>query len=307
MIKLLLLLTAFLPLAGHLLAAELSADYEEAKATAERLFSEGSYSLAHAAYGKLKIDDLPISERRWVEFRLADTQWRSQGATQTADTTKFDEAKHQLEVLIRDISKVEEQDRVWAEVHESLGDLAWTRRNQQNWGEAWPNYEKALDWWAGAADVELARQRYLKIVWRLARPPEAEPYYYYGYYGNYVPLQVIRNALEIARTDEEKVHVHYLIAMTLRTQAGDAESRATVPEEFEAAIKMGKKTEWYDDALYNYAEWMTSSGRFIPLKEGGWQQQPDYPKALELFRRFVNEFREGESRYWQQADSRLKT
>ena len=45
------------------------------------------------------------------------------------------------------------------------------------------------------------------------------------------------------------------------------------PEEFEAAIKAGKGSEWYDDALYNYAEWMTQNGRYIPLDDGGWRQE----------------------------------
>ena len=48
-----------------------------------------------------------------------------------------------------------------AEVHESLGDFWWTRRNQRNWGQAWPHYEKALDWWAGSESIDRARQRYL--------------------------------------------------------------------------------------------------------------------------------------------------
>ena len=35
----------------------------------------------------------PASEARWVFFRNADTLWRSQFATQTADTTKIDPAR----------------------------------------------------------------------------------------------------------------------------------------------------------------------------------------------------------------------
>ncbi len=83
--------------------------------------------------------------------------------------------------------------------------------------------------------------------------------------------------------------------MTLRNQGGDWDQRQRVPEEFEAAIKPGKSTEWYDDALYNYAEWMMNQGRVMPLKDGGWHQEPDYVKALELFRRLVREFKKGET------------
>ena len=172
---------------------------------------------------------------------------------------------------MRETKRVEDHDRVWAEVQESLGDFFWTRRNSNNWGEAWPHYQPALDWWAGARDIELARERYLAMVWRMAKPPGVQREYYYGYWGNFVPLDVLENALKIAKSDEDKAHAHYLIAMTLRKQGGDPEQRARVPEEFEAALKPGKKTDWYDDALYNYAEWMMSQGRVVPLKDGNWR------------------------------------
>src|SRR5215510_1617308 len=93
--------------------------------------------------------------------------------------------------------------------------------------------------------------------------------------------------------------------MTYRQQ-GDQEQRARVREEFEAALKFGQKTDWYDDALYNYAEWMVSYGNIIPLAEGSWRQEPNYVKALELFRRLVKEFSKGETRYWEQAQQQIK-
>src|SRR5215204_3265740 len=139
----------------------------------------------------------------------------------------------------------------------------------------------------------------------MAQPPQVEPYYYYGYWGNFVPLEILENALQIAQTDDDKAHAHYLIAMTLRNQ-GDWPQRARVPNEFEAALKTGKKTDWYDDALYNYAEWMTGNGRIIASNDGNWRSEPDYVKALELFRRVVNEFAKGETRFWEQAQQQIK-
>src|SRR5438045_2835030 len=90
-----------------------SPDFEQLKAEAEKQYADGSYALAHETYAKVSPSDLPPTDKHWVEFRLADTQWRSQAATQTADTTKLDEARHQLEVLIRDITRVEDHDRIW--------------------------------------------------------------------------------------------------------------------------------------------------------------------------------------------------
>jgi alpha-2-macroglobulin len=300
----------FFVLAGLLtlkLAAAVPPEYEQLKTNAEKFYTERSFAKAHELYSQaVAMTNLPSNEARWVSFRNYDTQWRSAAATQTADTTKLDAGREALEKMVRDVKREEEKDRVWVEVQESLGDFHWTRRNQQNWGAAWPYYQQVLNWWAGARDIELARERYLALVWRMAKPPGVERGSYYGYWGNYVPLDVLDNALKISQSENDQAHAHFLIAMTVRNQGGDWERRARVPEEFEAAIKPGKSTDWYDDALYNYAEWMASYGRAVPLADGNWRQEPDYPKALELFRRIVTEFVKGEARYWDQAQQQIK-
>ena len=287
-------------------AAPAPSDYETNKLAAEKVYAEGSYAKANEIYSKVDASELSGDEARWVTFRVADTQWRSQAASANADTTKLDEAHGELDRQIRDLTREDQHDRVWAEVQESLGDFFWTRRNNNNWGEAWVHYQATLDWWAGAPDVELARQRYLAMVWRMAKPPGMQRDYYYGYWGNYVPLEVLDNALTIAKSDNDKAHAHYLIAMTLRNQGGSEQQRARVPEEFEGALIAGKSTDWYDDALYNYGEWMMNQGRMIPLGNGGWQNEPDYVKALEMFRRVTTEFKKGETRYWEQAQQQIR-
>ncbi len=281
-------------------------DYEKLKSEAERFYNESSYARAHEIYRKAKELNLSPIELRWVDFRIADTQWRSQAATQTADTTKLDGARQQLEGLVRDIQRIEDRDRVWGEVQQSLGDFWWTRRDSRNWSQAWTHYQQALDWWAGSSNLELARERYLKMVWTMSRPAWAEPAYYYGYYGNLVPLEILENALKIAVSDNDKAHAHFLIAMTILQQGGEWEQRQRVPEEFEAALKPGRSTEWYDDALYHYAEWMSNQGKIIPLEDGQWRQEPNYVKALELFQRLMKEHAKGETRYHDQAQQQIK-
>ena len=285
------------------------AGYGELKIEAEKLFGEGSYGLARKVYLKADVLELSAEEARWVDFRLADTMWRSQAGTQTADNTEYEQARKQLEELIRDVNRPEEQNRAWAEAQESLGDFWWTRRNSQNWHQAWPYYQKALDWWAGAKEIELARGRYIKIVWNIAMPSWSTgrnySYYYYGYYGNILPLEILENVLKIAQKENDKARAHYLIAMTLR-RGGDWQKRERVVEEFEAALKLKRSTDWYDDALYHYAEWLVSNGRAVLLKDGGWQMEPDYIRALELFRRLVTEHQKGETRYFDQAKERIK-
>ncbi len=299
-------LFALVGLLAFKLPAALPPAYESLKTEAEKFYADKSFAKARELYASVNLTNLPPAELRWVGFRLADTQWRSQAGTQTADSTKLDQVREELEKLVRDVKRAEEKDRVWVEVQESLGDFHWTRRNQQSWGAAWSYYQSALDWWAGAKDLELARERYLDLVWRMAKPPGVQREYQYGHWGNYVPLDVLDNTLKIARSENDKAHAHFLIAMTVRNQGGDWDRRARVPEEFEGALKPGKTTDWYDDALYNHGEWMAAQGRAIALADGNWRQEPDYPKALELFRRLVTEFAKGETRYWEQAQQQIK-
>ena len=266
------------------------------------MYLEKSFSLAHEAYLKIDRSKLPATEIRWIEFRLADTLWRGQTATNTNDDTKFQQAQQQLETLVKEgIGETKEHNQIWAEAHESLGDFFWTRQNQRNYGQAWPHYQQALEYWAGTKDIETARGRYLKIIWTMADPPSRDQYYYYGYYGNHIPLEILNNVLKIANSDNDKAHAHYLIAMTIRQQYGDAEQLQRIPEEFEAALKAGKGTDWYDDALYHYAESMQSQGRIKINADGSSQAEPDFVKALELFRRLTSEFSKGETRYYDQA------
>jgi uncharacterized protein YfaS (alpha-2-macroglobulin family) len=281
-------------------------DYTKLKSDAERLYAAGSYAKANEIYVRVNKTGLSPADVRWVEFRVADTSWRSQAGTETSDTTIFEKAQKELEELIRSHDKDEDRDLVWAEAHESLGDFFWTRRNQMNWGGAWPHYQQALEWWAGQQDLNLARQRYLAIVFKAAEPPLPNEYYVYTYYGNYIPLNILENALKISSTPDETAHLHFLIAMTMRYTGGDWETRQRVPEEFEAALKEGKKSAWYDDALFHYAQWMEQTGMIRQLENGEWQQAPDYVAALELFRRITREFAKGETRYYDQAVEQIK-
>ncbi|HSH93444.1 MAG TPA: alpha-2-macroglobulin family protein [Roseimicrobium sp.] len=283
-----------------------SPDFARTRATAEEEFSKGNFAQANRLYREVNVTNLPSADQRWVRFRVADTQWRAQAGTRTADTTVYDQSQSELNKLVRDVLRTEDRDLVWTEVYESIGDYWWVRQDNRNWPAAWANYQQSLDWWAGSADLDVARERYLKIIQKIAAPPGREQYYYYGYYGNSVPQAFLENALKIAKRENDIAQIHYLMAMTVRYQGGDWEMRQRVPEEFEAALKPGKSTDWYDDALYHYAEWLANNGRVTVRKDGGWNQEQDYPKALELFRRLVKEFNKGETRYWEQAQQQIR-
>ncbi len=169
-------------------------DYPQLRMEAEAQYAQGSYARAYELYSRVDQSKLSATDVRWVEFRLADTTWRAQSATQTSDTSRYEQAQKQLEELIRVVDKEADRDLVWAEAQESLVDSFWIGRNSINWGSAWPRYQQALDWWAGQRDVERARTRYLKIIFKAADPPRADRYYYTAY-GNYIPLNILENAL----------------------------------------------------------------------------------------------------------------
>ena len=50
---------------------------------------------------------------------------------------------------------------------------------------------------------------------------------------------------------------------------GDWETQARIPEEFEKSLEAGKASDWYDDALYGYAEYLESNGRAKQREDGG--------------------------------------
>src|SRR5262249_26183363 len=111
-------------------------DYGQLKNDAEAQYAQGSYARANEIYSRVDKSNLNPTESRGVEFRLADTSWRAQAATETADTTKYEEAQKQLEELIRVADNESDRDLVWAEAHESLGDFFWLRSISLNWNAA---------------------------------------------------------------------------------------------------------------------------------------------------------------------------
>ncbi|MFQ3589341.1 MAG: alpha-2-macroglobulin family protein [Chloracidobacterium sp.] len=274
-------------------------DYQTLKTEAERLYAEGSYELARQRYAQLDPSTLPAGEARWVRFRLADTDWRARAATTQSD---FEPARAALDKLIGETPKPEDRDLTWAEAQASLGDFWWLRRASRNWYQAWPHYSAALDWWAHSKDLTTARDRYLTLLFRAAYAADD------GWYGERVqpiPIATLDEAMRLVQSDDERAHLHYLTAMSLRQQGGDYESRARVDEEFTAALAIGKRTPWYDDALFHSAQWLESAGRPFQQPDGSFQMRPDYATALARYRQLIAAYRPGESRYVEDARNRI--
>ena len=269
-------------------------DANDTVRAAERWFAEGSYQRARDEYAKAAAQ----SDSRWNRFRILDSTWRAQAQTGATDDTALQTARAGLEKWVEDERTVESHDRVWAEVEESLGDFYWLRTNSRNWYGGWSHYQAALDFWAGSPDLELARKKYLAMVWRITDPPNADTNYRFGYYGT-IPMEIVVNVHRLARTPREIADASYLWASSLRRQ-GDYRQRAKVPQLYEAALGVGKQSPWYDDALFEYAQW-NAGERMTRTAKGGWESSPDYERALALYRRLLQEFRKGESRYYDAA------
>ena len=278
----------------------LAADFGDLRTAAERLYAEGSYAEANKAYLTADTNGLAKAEARWVIFRLADTQWRAAATARGTDGEPIQAAKRVLEQLASQDAPLIGRDRVWAEANESLGELHARTGDNRDW--VGTCYTVALDWWAGQSDLDTARARYLALVWKWHRP--ASMGRFEGYW-NEIPPPVLDNAVTIARDPNDVAHAHYLRAVTM-ANAGDRDrALAQVEEDFQAAIKPGKATDWYDDALFQYATWLSNSGKLQVEAEGQWQRGPDYVRALEVYRRIASEFKEGQTRYWPAAREQI--
>src|SRR4029077_2535788 len=108
------------------------------------------------------------------------------------DDTEVSKAREELQALLHEIG--DDHDRLWAEINESLGDLAASPLGADDLQSASHYYEAALDWWAGSDDIAHARTRYLGIVRRIATGDD----YYLGQVAQQISSSVFENAAKIA-------------------------------------------------------------------------------------------------------------
>jgi uncharacterized protein YfaS (alpha-2-macroglobulin family) len=280
-------------------------DYARLRAEAETRYGEKSWSLAHELYQRAARLELEPDQRRWVEFRLGDTRWRAAASTTDPDPSERELALEGLAEVLAGYPRPEDRDEVWALVHESLGDAAWTERTQ-NWGLAWSHYQPALDWWAHSSDLERARRRYLDIVWRCALPGWRERYWGWDGYPRFLDVEFLEKAQQVAREPEDVDRAHYLVARAWMERGHEPRNVERVGREIGALLERGKAGEWYDDALFALAQYYERGGRVVELAGGGQEVHPDLVRALELYRRITAEFEKGEVRCHDQAVAAIK-
>lgn len=265
--------------------------FEKLKLDGAKFYSEKSYALAHEAWSKAAALDVPPAESRKLDFYLADSRWRSRPGDEAIAAARAD-----LEKLV----EADPEDVIAAEALESLGD-SWLApdSNGENWSLAWNFYQTALAKWAAATDLDTARPRYLGIVWKATGPPTEQRY------GRNVPLEILANALEIANDPEQRARAHYFLGDYYWSRGGDPFSIRRAGREWEAALAEGPATAVYEPALFHLAEWNERAGKSEWSADGGLVISPDYDRALELYRRFLTEFPEGQSPFSDQAQAQI--
>jgi len=294
------MLSFLLSLVLSLLPALAPDGYDDVRRRGEASYAEKSFGRAHEAYEEAARLDLTAEERRWVAFRLADTAWRSDAASPAPDPTVRAAAQKALEQFVAESN--DERDRIWAEAQESLGDFN-AAANRYQYGAADQHYLQALDWWAGSADLELARRRYLGIVWKLVnvRPEYGESLET----GSRVPRNVLVDAIAIAQTPADRDRLRYHLATQLLNDGTPASAERGL-ELLDQIIADGKATEWYDDALFAYGMQLVQRGRVVVTEQGDPALRHDYVRALELFRRLVDQFTKEQTRYYEQAQAQIR-
>jgi alpha-2-macroglobulin len=275
-------------------AASSTADYQTLWRQAEVAFAERSYARAHELYASVKQESLSPADLRWVRFRLGDTTWRAEASDPKRDDTEVAKAREELLALLREAG--DDHDKLWAEVNESLGDLAVSPLGVTGGLQpASAYYEAALDWWAGSGDIEHARTRYLSIARGIASGDDD----YLGGVAQQISINDFENAVKIAATPADRQMFRVVLAMRLAS-TGDQDR---VGEELEAAIREGRVSDRYDNALIAYGQWLEQQGRVVILDDGRAERRPDYTKALTIYRRILDEFANGETRFYEQAKS----
>lgn len=276
---------------------------------AERLFGEGSYQLAWEAYQRISEADLDGQSDAffWLKFRLLDAKWRAESGSRPDDSRQTDDIWRDLERLISDRDPRTEPGELDAILMESAGDFWWISRFRRDWARAWTYYEKALDIWARSPDVSHARDEYLSIIWKASRPDDANRFYSYGGYGNIIPVEALENAVRIAESPEDIAHAHYLLARSLQSTYGLSEfTYERTQRAFQQATSGQEKHAWLDDALAQYAQWLSHQGKPFREANGQWSFHSDFPAAVKVWKKLLDLYEREETRYHSDAVSQIR-
>ncbi len=273
---------------------------------AEALFEAGSFALALPLFeAALEQVDSASPQRDWLQFRVADTRWRTVAGDDPLQRDILVAARDELIALAAEVEREARglrPPRLWARIMEAIGDSWWRSPAQTNLQAAWQYYERALNWWAGSTDVDRARAAYLRMVWRISDLPQfgvGGPPRHRGW--SPVPVQVYVNALRIATDPEDRARAAYLLAVS-RTGSRD---QAEVGRLLARVVGELEGTEWYGSLVFAYARWLETVGSVSYDRDGNLVQQPDYVAAVEWYERFLELDEAATSPHYREVNDRL--
>ncbi len=290
----------FLLVASFLMAGRAWAYGASDLQAGDKYYAEKSYQLAQAEYEKLlngkgDSDALP----REVTFKWSDC------VVQGKDAAHQEQAQKNLQDLVAG----KDHDRWWAEAGASLADVYIEKDPYGKAADIKKYLDDARDYWAGSSDVDLARERFITISFTLADFVTSHE----GWYANDIrpirldekaavtpapqgnqSLQILfEEVLKVAKSDEDKAHAHYGLAMTyMQNYSGDAKLKDKAVTEFKTVIGDFARSEWADDAWYQLGM--------------SYENQSDFVHAAATYKDFLGHFSAGESKWVDDAKQRLE-
>ena len=274
---------------------------------AEQLYAEGSFQKAYQKYLSLKKGNLSQAQRSWRDFRIIDCDWRAKASVRQRNNIWIEESNSRFKSLIEKINVFEDQDFIIASIHESLGDLnskASGRYARNKWSMYYVN---ALDFWARSEPTSEATSKYLSITKRLfSSDSNLRNFgrYFTRQRYSYDEIQILRNALSLADSDEDIGIFTIYLANSYRSSVGNGD--------IEKALKLIDKSIekinggiWLWRVLYVKAQVLENTGRPFRLETGQWGYEPDFVGALEIYKKIINSDKQNETGLVNQIQSRI--
>ncbi|MFH1157332.1 MAG: MG2 domain-containing protein [Pseudomonadota bacterium] len=269
-------------------------------AAADKLYAEKSWQMAASQYEKFLDEKADDALMREVAFKWSDCVLRG----------KDENNREKAEKNLREIIDGKDRDRWRTEAEVSLASDYIERDPYSEMQDIKKWLDDARDWWAGSSDTALARPKFIGISFQLAdfitsrwgwNNADIRPIRLGGKsavmpdppQGNQSLVILFEEILKVAKTDDDKAHAHYGLAMSyMNHYSGEQKFRQKALDEFEKIIDDFSNTEWADDAYYQ-------RGLF-------YENNNDFMKAVAAYRDLVSHFRRGDSQWADDASRRVE-
>jgi len=153
---------------------------------------------------------------------------------------------------------------------------------------AWDFFGRALETYAGSTLIADARERYLGLVFELAADPVKRDL---DTRFALVPSRRgwLENAVRLAETPGERALAHYLMARFLSGRPSNSAAIQQIGEHLTRAVEADSQGIYRIAALFHLANWSREYGTRRFGEAGRVIFEPDFERALTLYRRVINE------------------